>query len=195
MAQIVFVNPVIPAAQAVFQAQGVLHVIPLNLDTLVTQVLIVYVWIDTIILECRLAALAILSVRDVQITHPILVLPAILFLLELFQVVLVFVWMGFTKLLQLWNYVRYVHILALLAHQMQLTVSAVTHLWTVSYQAILVLVKHCIFKTLHFYVKLAILLALPAQTKQSVSLVLHLKIQLSILQTSVLVYLVNTSTV
>lgn len=103
--------------------------------------------------------------------------------------------MGFIKLLQLWNYVRYVHILALLAHQMQLTVSAVTHLLTESYQVILVLVRHSIFKMLHSYVRLAILHALPAQTKQSVSLVLHLKIPLSIPQTSVLVYLVYTSMV
>lgn len=87
MAQIVFVNSVILVAQAVFQVQDVLHVIPPNFDILVTRVPIVYVWIDTIILECRLAALAILSARDVQITQPVLVLPAILCHSELFQVV------------------------------------------------------------------------------------------------------------
>jgi len=115
MVQIVLVNHVIQVATAVIQVQVAVRATLLNLDILVTKVPIVYVWIDTIILECRLVAAAIQPATIVQTTASILAMPAILFPSEFFQVVLASVRMGIMKLPQLWNYVRYVHILVLLA--------------------------------------------------------------------------------
>ncbi len=67
MVRVVPAKPVIQAALAVFLLLDAPAVTHLNFDILGIQVLTVYVWTDTIILERRLAVVAIQLATNVQV--------------------------------------------------------------------------------------------------------------------------------